>query len=79
PESPVWMASALQEQNALIARLVSTVLCSHCPAGDCAAICREGPLIAALVLAAGLDGFRKPVPIGNPTQALLAAGFVQRR
>ena len=45
------MASALQEKNAVIARLVSTVLC---PAFD-----------RGVGIAAGLDGFRKPVPIGN--------------
>ena len=30
----MWMASALQEKTALIARLVCAVLCSRCPAGD---------------------------------------------
>lgn len=42
------MASALQGKNALIARLVSTVLC---PAFD-----------RGVGIAAGLGGFRKPVP-----------------
>lgn len=42
--SPVWMASALQGKNALIARLVSTVLC---PAFD-----------RGVDISAGLDGFR---------------------
>lgn len=52
PLSPVWMASALQKKNALIARLVITVLC---PATD-----RD-----LLVLPLALMGSVTLVPIGN--------------